>query len=144
MPRQNTFGYKSSVVQIMAWCHQATSHYLRQWWPRSMSSYGVTSPQWGVEIIEAGWTVIIGSSNGLFTVWPCGYHWLQICFPGWDAFTENGWWDHGDSYTGKTSLCLDSPQVFGACDLTCHLGPFYLHGLALIPPWISNYMLSKL
>ena len=30
----------------MAWCHQATSHYLCQCWPSSMSSYGVTRPQW--------------------------------------------------------------------------------------------------
>ena len=30
----------------MAWCHQATSHYLSQGWPRSMSPYGVTRPQW--------------------------------------------------------------------------------------------------
>ena len=30
----------------MAWCCQATSHYLNQCWPRSMSPYGVTRPQW--------------------------------------------------------------------------------------------------
>ena len=37
---------KSTLVQVMAWCHQATSHYLSQRWPRSMSPYGVTRPQW--------------------------------------------------------------------------------------------------
>ena len=30
----------------MAWCRQATSHYLSQWWPRSLWPYGVTRPQW--------------------------------------------------------------------------------------------------
>ena len=30
----------------MAWCHQAPSHYLSQCWPRSLSPYGVTRPQW--------------------------------------------------------------------------------------------------
>ena len=30
----------------MAWCHQATSHYLNQCWPWSMLPYGVTRPQW--------------------------------------------------------------------------------------------------
>ena len=30
----------------MAWCRQATSHYLSQCWPRSLSPYGVTRPQW--------------------------------------------------------------------------------------------------
>ena len=33
---------KSTLVQVMAWCHQATSHYLSQCWPRSVSPYGVT------------------------------------------------------------------------------------------------------
>ena len=37
---------KSTLVQVMAWCCQATSHYLRQCWPRSKSPYGVTRPQW--------------------------------------------------------------------------------------------------
>ena len=37
---------KSILVQLMVWCRQATSHYLNQCWPRSMSPYGVTRPQW--------------------------------------------------------------------------------------------------
>ena len=36
---------QSTSVQVMAWCRQATSHYLRQCWPRSMSPYGVTRLQ---------------------------------------------------------------------------------------------------
>ena len=34
---------KSALVQVMAWCRQATSHYLSQCWPWSLSPYGVTS-----------------------------------------------------------------------------------------------------
>ena len=37
---------KSTLVQVMAWCHQATSHYLNLCWPRSLPPYGVTRPQW--------------------------------------------------------------------------------------------------
>ena len=37
---------QSSLVQVMAWCRQATSHYPSQCWPRSLSPYGVTRPQW--------------------------------------------------------------------------------------------------
>ena len=37
---------KSTLVQVMAWCRQATSHYLSQCWPRSVSPYGITRPQW--------------------------------------------------------------------------------------------------
>ena len=36
----------STLVQVMAWCRQATSHYLRQSWPESMSPYGIIRPQW--------------------------------------------------------------------------------------------------
>ena len=37
---------KSTLVQVMAWCRQATNLHLRQCWPRSMSPYCVTGPQW--------------------------------------------------------------------------------------------------
>ena len=37
---------KSTLLQVMAWCHQATSHYLSQCWPRSVSPYGIIGPQW--------------------------------------------------------------------------------------------------
>ena len=37
---------KSTLVQVMAWCHQAVSHYLCQCWPRFVVPYGVTRPQW--------------------------------------------------------------------------------------------------
>ena len=37
---------KSTLVQLMVWCRQATSHYLSQCWPRSLLPYGVTRPQW--------------------------------------------------------------------------------------------------
>ena len=37
---------KSTLVQVMAWCPKAPSHYLSQCWPRSMSANGITRPQW--------------------------------------------------------------------------------------------------
>ena len=37
---------KSTLVQVMAWCRQATSHYLNQCWLCSFSPYGVARPQW--------------------------------------------------------------------------------------------------
>ena len=43
---QNTFDDKSTLVQVMAWCHQAPSRYLSRCRPRSMLPYGVTMPQW--------------------------------------------------------------------------------------------------
>ena len=37
---------KSTLAQVMAWCRQATSHYLSQCWLSSSSPYGVARPQW--------------------------------------------------------------------------------------------------
>ena len=37
---------QSTLVQVMAWCRQATSHYLSQFWPTSLLPYGLTRPQW--------------------------------------------------------------------------------------------------
>ena len=54
---------ESTLVQVMAWCRQATSHYLRQCWPRSLSLYGVTRPQW-----VKSQSVYIQDPNSVITV----------------------------------------------------------------------------
>ena len=43
---------ESTLVLVMAWCRQATSHYLSQCWSRSMLPYGVTRPHWVSDIIS--------------------------------------------------------------------------------------------
>ena len=45
MPQDLT-AEKSTLGQVITWCHQAPSHCLTQCWPSSMSPYGVTRPQW--------------------------------------------------------------------------------------------------
>ena len=42
VPRNNI----PALVQIMAWCLQATSHYLNQWWPSLPTHICITRPQW--------------------------------------------------------------------------------------------------
>ena len=37
---------KSTLVQAMAWCHQAICHCLNQCWPSYITSYGITKGQW--------------------------------------------------------------------------------------------------
>ena len=37
---------KSTLIQILAWCRQATSHYLSQCWSNYLSPFGVTRAQW--------------------------------------------------------------------------------------------------
>ena len=43
---QNLSNAKSTLVQVMAWCCQATIHYPSQCHPRFMSPYGIVRPQW--------------------------------------------------------------------------------------------------
>ena len=43
---QNSLDYKSILVRVMVWCRQATNHCLSQCWPRLVSPYGVTMPEW--------------------------------------------------------------------------------------------------
>ena len=43
---------QSTLVQVMAWCRQAPSHYLSQCWPRSLLPYGVTRPHWVKLILD--------------------------------------------------------------------------------------------
>ena len=42
----NIDGDKSTLLQVMACCHQATSHFLKQCWASFISPYGVTRPKW--------------------------------------------------------------------------------------------------
>ena len=44
-----------TLVLVMAWCHQASSHYPGQCWPRSMLPCGITKPQW---VKEARYKII--------------------------------------------------------------------------------------
>ena len=43
---------KSTLVQVMAMCHQATRHYLNQCWPRFVLPYGITRAQWVKDLEE--------------------------------------------------------------------------------------------
>ena len=63
---------KSTLVQAMAWCRQATSHYLNQCWPRSPTPYGVIRPQWVNQFYETheAYSDWAGLANSM--VWlPC-------------------------------------------------------------------------
>ena len=79
---------KSTLVQVMAWCWQAPSHYLSQCWPRSMLPYGVTRPQWvnSLALGDVIWYhfINIGSYNSLYTkpllepMWICANYLWQF------------------------------------------------------------------
>ena len=82
---------KSTLVQVMAWCRQATSHYLSQGWPRFILPYGVTRPQWVNLIIlqaflsYASCTLETPSCQycpyHYLSTTPCRYSWVESWFP---------------------------------------------------------------
>ena len=43
---QDLIDNKWTLVQVMAWCHQAASHYLSQCWLSTLLPYGIARPQW--------------------------------------------------------------------------------------------------
>ena len=60
---------KSTLVQVMAWHHQVTSHYVSQCWASSVLPYCITKPQ-SVNALRpsdmcVGNLTIIASDNGL-------------------------------------------------------------------------------
>ena len=60
---------QSRLVQVMAWCRKTTRHYLNLWRPRSLSSYGVTRPQWVMGILEL-YCVMWSSDDSVFDIKP--------------------------------------------------------------------------
>ena len=63
----------------MAWCRQAASHYLGQCWPRSVSPYGVTRPQW----VKVFICILRG-----FSWLPCTKDRFWSYIQGWTDITE--------------------------------------------------------
>ena len=93
---------KSALVHVMAWCHQATSHYLSQCWPSFMSPYGVARPQW-VKAMRAQLSLkavlplakrIAIASNRCNTGPRVLIQWL---------LSQTSYLYHGEPYIGKTA-----------------------------------------
>ena len=67
-----------TVVWVIAWCCQTTSHYLTQCWLRSVWPYDITRPQW-VKFLWAN-IPLLGVSSGCCSVWHCD--WLYPIYSG--------------------------------------------------------------
>ena len=61
-----------TLVQVMAWCRQATIHYLSQCWPRSLSPYSVTRPQRVKSWCQFKFKFFIVSTTSYLKTW--GYY----------------------------------------------------------------------
>ena len=100
---------KSALVQVMAWWGQAASHYLSQWWPRSMSPYGVTRPQCKQTLIIVSDTIHSVESPGICMVdpqwnilyWGSKWNLHTVC---WGAVGCE--WGITSVYFGITFVCF--------------------------------------
>ena len=80
----------------MAWCHQATSHYLSQCWPSSMSPYGVTRPQW---VNPCPAEILLAHKSNFYHFSTCRWH---RKFPCGRLLSRTCWWP-GDMRTQAIS-----------------------------------------
>ena len=118
---------KSTLVYVMAWCCQATSHYMSQCWPRFMSPYGVTRPQWvksteNWHLLLLSWARFLSlarselrlcSANhraGYFSNLACD--WLSIVWAYSNQKTENRSWS-GPWFNIKMSYYQHRKSHFG-------------------------------
>ena len=94
---QNLTDNKSTLVQVMAWCRQATSHYLHQCWPSYLSPYDVIRPQW-VKVFffnYEGYCILLEIALKFVSQDPIdSLHWFRQCLGAKQAprHYPNQWW----------------------------------------------------
>ena len=93
---------KSTLVQVMAWCCQATNHYLSQCWPRYMSPNDITRPQWVNLKIQK--MIILCFDNLYARIIVMTGSKPDYLFPLWSHQTNNQ--THLWSHTGSECMCL--------------------------------------
>ena len=81
---------KSALVQVMAWCRQATSHYLSQCWLRSPMPYGVTRPQWVKQYCSCRpWHIPLSDGPGHIKLLVRQVNLVKLCFKSYIICIEN-------------------------------------------------------
>ena len=125
---QNLSDDKSTLVQVMAWCRQAASHYLSQCCPRSLSPYGVTRPQWvkwnfnqnpQIFIQENTFKIFLFETSAIFILVLC-----KVKLPGWQPCLNSltcSFSTQWVSNTEKTLVGFLHPNV------DCYMIQNYLH-----------------
>ena len=73
-PLMNVTDDKSTLVQVMAWCRQATSHYSSYCWPRYSSSCGIARLQWVNFVLSLLFSRLPDHIRFLQMPWQDSYH----------------------------------------------------------------------
>ena len=92
-----------SFVQVMAWCRQTTSHFLSQFWHRSMSPLAPLAPK---ELICITLEMISPYRNGTDTWHPIFLHCQSFGY-----WIPGPWFNINMSYQYRKSHCVDKTVV---------------------------------
>ena len=131
---------KSTLVQVMAWCREATSHHLNQCWLRSLAPYGVTRPQWvKPNSREISFAYKLFSKCHIVPKFCREHDTETVVLCGCKRSKRSGNWN---CCYGWTRFEFKIIWEISSIAITTS-GRFYSHGLTLIPAWISNHMPSK-
>ena len=80
---------QSTLIEVMAWCRQATSHYLKQCWPRYLPPYAVTRPQWVNESIVQKFHLYCCALSCFQT------YWVSLCISVFLPPVQHSYWGGG-------------------------------------------------
>ena len=129
-----------TLFQAMAWCRHSTNHYLSQCWPRSMSPYGGTMPQW------VDMCVYISNTFLLLCIYDILIHaWFSWSIINWYP-TPMAW--HCLSSIVKLWVQFISLFFFCCCFIFYECGKKEIlhmehqhccHGICALP-WLTNYI----
>ena len=150
---------KSTLVQVMAWCRQATIHYLIQCWPRSMASLGPNELRKSHSGIRQSHNCHISTMGFLIMVRRHLYiesgPWLQ-CVEWVEIFVECQWYCIGLVKDCSSSSALTVGIMQSCTKLTilfpehkCETAPDYPLSMQVSDSWArkrescGNYFSSK-
>ena len=106
----------------MAWCRQATNHYLGQCWPSPVMPFGATR----LQLMEEAWRDSQGVGWGWVWVWVCGG---GVAFGGWGGGCLGGckaatllnafyqFSSDGGEYTDMHNIKKERPHQLYLCKL---------------------------
>ena len=125
---------KSALVQVMAWCREATSHYLRQCWPRSMSPNGVL----GLNELNVATTPGVHFTYDFFLSqfiqWKFHYALIQILMK-WLPLKFCSW----DSSHAVVSCCIIYSKLKASIEIKSIWISFGIHKLLLMKWTPDNF-----
>ena len=123
---QSVTNGKSTLVPVMAWCLQVTSHYLSQCWPRFTLPYGVTRPQWvksDCDVTDQSVTDVTDQSV-LFSSIACGTSWHAAGLVSRHKF-----------YANESAITTYSAQLYKDLDASGYNTGMFAKLIKSLPSW---------